>query len=188
MSNILLGSLQCNPSADNFEQAQITLLDVSTLLGLSAGNAWSMSLAFADQFQGYPSVPSAITRGSIIQPDPRGAPVHLAKSFVMDGASAVKQPIFTVPTGFSCIPTLIVLRGATVSLATLSISFGFNAGANNIVANATHTGLTGPTLAKNLSPITAAYTIGTTGQAFGVIANTPQDPSNVTIDVVGYYF
>jgi hypothetical protein len=188
MSNIILASLQCSPSQDNFEQAQVVLLDVSSNLNLSANNAWSLSLAFGDQFQGYPSLASAIARGSIIQPDPRGCPVLLAKDFVVNGALGTKQNIFTVPAGFSCIPTLIVLKEASVSLATLSISFGFNAAAANVIANATHTGLTGPTLAKNLVPIAAAYTFGVAGDAFGVIANTPQDPSNVTVDVVGYYF
>lgn len=187
MANIVLGSLQCSPSQDNFEQGQIVLLDVSTKLSLAAGSAWQLSMGFGDQFQGYPSLATAIARGSIIQPDVRGCPILLAKSVVIDGSLATKQALFTVDTGFNCIITNVILRQPSVSLATLSVSFGFNAAADNVIANATHTGLSAATEAKNLVPIATDYVFGTTGQVFGVIANT-QQASNVTIDVVGYYF
>jgi hypothetical protein len=187
MANKVLAPLQVTPAADGFAQCQLVLQDISSNLGLSANLAYQLSLQFGNQFIGNPSLAASIAQGSIIQGDPRGTPQLLAKGVVIDGSLATKQALYTVPTGFSCLPTLFILRGASVSLATLSIAFGFNAGATDVIATAVHAGLTGPTLAKYLTPIAAGFTIGTTGQVLGVIA-TVQQASNLTIDVVGYLF
>lgn len=136
----------------------------------------------------YPSLASALTAGTgIVQQSREAGPVKLA-TITADLSLSTKQTIFTVPTGKSCIVHSIIMRSANVSLATASISYGFNAAAADVVANDTHTGLTGPTLYKVLSPIAAAAAIGAAASVFGVIANTQQAGATVVIDLVGYLF
>jgi hypothetical protein len=152
-------------------------------------NGFSLSLEDSASPIGYPSLEASITDTllSAIQQDPRSGPVLLA-SVVANLALSTKQALFTVPTGRSAIVSDVILRSATVSLATAFVSLGFNAAANDVVANATHTGLTGPTPYKKLVIIAAGAVRGAAADVFGIIANTQQDPASVTVDVIGYYF
>jgi hypothetical protein len=103
--------------------------------------------------------------------------------------TATATTIYTVPSGKSCVVTKVVVRNASTSLTTASYSFGFNSAAfNNVIADATHTELTGNTLYSLIAAKTGA-TVGTTTQTFKVKANTLQGgAATVTIDVFGYVF
>ena len=124
------------------------------------------------------------------------APVLLSASggVLIDANSTALQPIFTVPastTGYpivGCIITSMVLRGATVSLTTVSVAAGWNANGNNVYATATHTELTGSTLATPVAP-TTGQVIGLPGNSFGIKNSIAQGaPGNFTVDLFGYLF
>lgn len=99
-------------------------------------------------------------------------------------------PLYTVPAGKSCVVTKIVVRSASISLTLASYSFGFTSAAfADVVANATHTGLTGPTLAIILNPIAAAFTIGAAAAVLTCKVNTAQGAAaTALVDVYGYVF
>lgn len=103
--------------------------------------------------------------------------------------TATEQPLYTVPVGRSCIITFIVVRNASTSLTLASYSAGFNTGTDtNVIANATHTELTGSTLYTKINPINGAA-VGTAGQILNLKNNTLQGgAATVTIDVFGYLF
>lgn len=97
--------------------------------------------------------------------------------------------LFTVPTGLSCIITRVVVRNASTSLTTASYSFGFNSAVfDNVIANATHTELTGSTLYTVLSAKVGA-TRGAAADTFKVLMNTLQGAAaTTTMDVFGYLY
>jgi hypothetical protein len=97
--------------------------------------------------------------------------------------------LYTVPTGFSCVITRVVVRNASTSLTTASYSFGFNSAAfDNVIANATHTELTGSTLLTVLIPKIGA-TVGAAAGTFKVLMNTLQGgAATTTMEVYGYLF
>ena len=104
--------------------------------------------------------------------------------------TAAPTSLFTVPAGASgCVITHIVVRGASVSLTTASYSFGFNASAyNDVIANATHTELTGDTLYTVLTAKAGAK-IGAAGDILKVLMNTLQGvAATTTMDVFGYLY
>lgn len=107
----------------------------------------------------------------------------------VDMNTATATTLYTVPTGKSCIITRVVVRAASTSLTTASYSFGFNSAAfDNIIANATHTELTGATLYTILSAKVGS-TRGVAGDTFKVLMNTLQGgAATTTIDVFGYLF
>lgn len=113
----------------------------------------------------------------------------LASTVAVDMNTATATTLFTVPVGVSCIPTHIVVRNASTSLTTASYSFGFNSAAfNNLIANATHTELTGATLYTVLIVIVGAK-VGVAGDTLKVLMNTLQGgAATTTIDVYGYLF
>lgn len=112
---------------------------------------------------------------------------QLLASVVADMNTATAQGLFTVPSNKSCVITRVGLRGASISLTLASISFGFTSAAfNDVIANATHTELTGPTLYTVLAAKTGAK-IGVAGAVFTVLDNTLQGAAaTVVIDVFGY--
>ena len=99
------------------------------------------------------------------------------------------QTLFVVPTGKTCIISQVVIRNASISLTTASYSFGFTGAAyNDVIANATHTELTGVTLATILSAKVGAK-VGSAASLFSVIMNTKQGAAaTTTIDIYGYLF
>jgi hypothetical protein len=103
--------------------------------------------------------------------------------------SAAAQTLFAVPTGFSCIISHVIVRNASISLNTASYSFGFTGAAyNDVIANATHTELTGATLYTILIAKVGAK-VGTASAVFSTIMNTLQGvAATTTMDVYGYLF
>lgn len=105
----------------------------------------------------------------------------------MDTATATT--LYTCPTGKSCVITKVVVRNASTSLTTASYSFGWTSAAfSDVIANATHTELTGATLFTIL-PAKAGAKLGASTNIFKVLMNTLQGgAATTTIDVFGYVF
>lgn len=99
------------------------------------------------------------------------------------------QILYHVPAGRSCVITKIVLRNASTSLTTWSGSFGWNSTAfNNVIADATHTELTGNTLYTALLPKIGA-TVGVAADTLKLKNNTLQGgAATVDVEVHGYLF
>jgi hypothetical protein len=97
--------------------------------------------------------------------------------------------LYTCPTGKSCVIREVVVRNASTSLTTASYSFGWTSAAyTDVIANATHTELTGATLLTIL-PAKAGSTLGASTGTFKVLMNTLQGgAATTTIDVFGYVF
>jgi len=114
---------------------------------------------------------------------------RLSTTTSVDMNTATATTLYTVPTGKSCIITHIVVRAASTSLTTASYSFGFNSAAfDDVVANATHTELTGSTLYTVLIA-KAGATRGVAADTFKVLMNTLQgSAATTTVDVFGYLF
>jgi hypothetical protein len=97
-----------------------------------------------------------------------------------------KTTLFTVPTGKTAYITKIVVRDASASLTTASFGFGYNANADDVVASATHTTLTGGTLYEIIRPAAGALE-GAAAAVFGVKCTIAQgSAATVVIDVFGY--
>lgn len=107
----------------------------------------------------------------------------------VDLNTATAQTLYTVPTGKSCIPTHFAVRDPSTSLTTVSFSIGFNSATfNNIVADATHTELTGSTLYTVLIAKIGA-TRGVAGDVLKLLNNVLQGgAATCTIDVFGFLF
>lgn len=102
------------------------------------------------------------------------------------GATPVMSTLYTCPAGKSCIITRIVLRAPSGNMTLASISFGWDANGSDVIANATHTELTGSTLYKALSPMAGAK-IGVAAGTFKAAINTKQGAAmTVTVGVHGY--
>lgn len=114
---------------------------------------------------------------------------RLSTTSSVDMNTATATTLFTVPTGKSCIITHVVVRNASTSLTTASYSFGFNSASfNDVIANATHTELTGSTLYTVLSAKVGA-TRGVAADTFKVLMNTLQGGvATTTMEVYGYLF
>ena len=96
--------------------------------------------------------------------------------------TATPTTLYTVPALKTCIITKIILSGASASLTTASISLGYNSAAfNDLIANATHTELTGATLCTILLPKTGAK-LGAAAAVLKLLANTLQGGA-ATVDV-----
>jgi hypothetical protein len=115
--------------------------------------------------------------------------VLLSSTAGVDMNTGTATTLYTVPTGFSCVITRVVVRNASTSLTTASYSFGFNSAAfDNVIANATHTELTGSTLLTVLIPKIGA-TVGAAAGTFKVLMNTLQGgAATTTMEVYGYLF
>jgi hypothetical protein len=119
-----------------------------------------------------------------------GNEIKLATVAGVDLNNAATPTLYTVPTGKSCVVTRICQRNASISLSTNSHSIGWTAAAYaDVVANATHVGLTGPTLAAWLVLIAAGIKVGTSGQALCLKNNTLQGAAaTATFDIFGILF
>lgn len=113
----------------------------------------------------------------------------LASVSGVDLNTATANSLYTVPSGRTCVPTHIVIRNASTSLTTVSFSIGFNSAPfNNIVADATHTELTGATLYTVLVA-KAGATVGNAGDILKLLDNVLQGgAATCTVDVYGYLF
>lgn len=103
--------------------------------------------------------------------------------------TATETNLYTCPNGVSAVITRIILRLASTSLTTVSISFGWNAATDNdVIATATHTELTGNTLYTVLIPKTGAK-VGVAAGVLSALCNILQGgAATCTIDVFGYQF
>lgn len=98
--------------------------------------------------------------------------------------TTTKQTLYTVPTGYKCFITQIVVRDASGSLTTAAYGFGYDANATDVITSTTHTELTGNTLYTVLNPKVGAK-MGVAADVLGVKVNTTQ-AFTVDIDVFGY--
>lgn len=116
-----------------------------------------------------------------------GTSLRLASVSGVDMNTATPTTLFTVPAGVSCIIERVVVRNASTSLTTASYSFGFNSATyNDVIADATHTELTGNTLYTILSAKIGAKR-GAAADVFKVLMNVLQGgAATATIDVYGY--
>ena len=119
--------------------------------------------------------------------DNGGNIVKLATVTGVDMNTATPTALYTVPTGRSAIITSITVRNASTSLTTASYSFGFNSAAfNNVIADATHTELTGNTLYTILNAKVGAK-VGVAADVLKALMNTLQGgAATTTMDVFGY--
>lgn len=126
--------------------------------------------------------PAAALGGSMVK-------TKLATIAAVNMNTATATLLYTVPAGKSCIITKVVVRLASVSLTTVSVSFGWTTAAwADVIANATHTELTGNTLYTVLIPMVGAK-VGVAAGTFKVLCNTLQGAAaTVTIDVFGYLY
>jgi hypothetical protein len=106
----------------------------------------------------------------------------------VDLNTATATTLFTALAG-SYVITKVVVRNASISLTLASYSFGGNSPSyNDIIADATHTELTGNTLYTALSPKTGA-TVHAFTDPFKIKVNILQGAAaTVSIDVFGYTF
>lgn len=112
---------------------------------------------------------------------------RLATVADVDLNTATATPLFTPPADKTCYITKVVMRNASTSLTTASVSFGWNSpDFNNVVNNATHTEMNDAIKYTILSPKVGAEP-GESDDDFSVVANTLQGaPATVDIDVFGY--
>lgn len=105
----------------------------------------------------------------------------------VDLNSASAHVIYFGPETGSVIITRVVIRNASTSLTTAAFSIGFTGAAyNDVIANATHTELTGNTLYTVLQAKAGAAVGGVNAQ-LKLLTNTLQGaPATVDVDVFGY--
>jgi hypothetical protein len=120
---------------------------------------------------------------------PNQPEAKLATVDLVDLNNDATPTLYTVPNEMNCIITKIVMRKASTSLSTASISIGWTTSAfNDVVANATHTALDGATKAAVLSPI-AGTLVGTPGSTLKLKNNTKQGaPATASFDIFGILF
>jgi hypothetical protein len=111
---------------------------------------------------------------------------RLATVDLVDLNTTSATTLYTCPTGKSCIIHRVVVYNASVSLTTASYAFGWTSpNFNDIIANATHVELTGPTLFSILNTKTGAL-IGVAGGTFKIKPTIAQgSAATVSIQVFG---
>lgn len=147
-------------------------------------------LSFNASFnQTYPSDPTTIAAGTPISQSPYAGEILIDRTTGVDfnDGTSLKIPLYTVPAASIFIPTRVLIRSASTSLTTASVSFGFNGNtANDVIANATYTALTGSTLYTIVAAKVGA-TRGAAADIFGVRVNTAQGgAATVTLDTFGF--
>lgn len=118
-----------------------------------------------------------------------GADTVLSTTAGVDLNTATATTLYTCPAASTCAITKVLITAASTSLTTASISFGWNSAAfDNVIANATHTELTGATLYTVLNA-KAGATLGAAAGTFRVLPNTLQGgAATVTVKVFGYVY
>ena len=113
----------------------------------------SVSVATANGFSGSvanPTTAPAITIDTT-------AEKLLALASGVDLNTAVASTLYTVPGGKTALITRFIIYNASTSLTTVSFSIGFNSATfNDVLADATHTELTGATLFTVLNSMAGA--------------------------------
>lgn len=138
-----------------------------------------------------PSLASAITPGAALLTGSASAQSLLLASAAVDfDDDSAPQDLFSIPVEvIDFFVYRIVIRNVSTNLTTASISFGYNDPAyNDVIADATYTELTGPTLETAVFPKAGAQKGGSEG-IFRMLVNTAQGGAATGIvDVFGYYF
>lgn len=134
-----------------------------------------------------PSLASAIQAGADLIANDLTQSILQTSTTVDFNDDSASQSLFTVPAGFQFIPYRIVIRNASASLTTASVSFGFNnPDYNDVIADSTYTELTGPTLDTTLFP-KAGAAVGNAADVFSMLVNTAEGSAATgVIDVLGY--
>jgi len=124
----------------------------------------------------------SLSQGTLVE-------VKLSTTASVDMNTAAATTLYTCPSATSCLITKVVVRNASTSLTTASYSFGWTSAAfDDVIANATHTELTGATLYTRLDPKAGAK-LGAATEIFKVLMNTLQGgAATTTIEVLGYTF
>lgn len=146
------------------------------------------TLTYTRSFNGLaPSLASAVVAGSPLQFSAKGQSILLAAGVLVDLNVAAATLLYTVPAGKTAIIRRLILRNASTSLTTASISFGWNSTAfNDVVADGTYTELTGATLYSEIIPKVGAA-IGAAAGTLKVKVNTQQGAAaTARVDVFGY--
>lgn len=117
------------------------------------------------------------------------ADVLLNSTAAVNMNTATPTVLYTSPSGRSTVIKSVTIRNCSTSMTTASYSFGWTSATFlDVIANATHTELTGATLYTSL-PAKAGSLVGTSTSTFNVLMNTLQGgAATCTMDVWGYTF
>lgn len=158
---------------------------LSAIVAIDDGNGGYI-LSFNGSYNGlYPSDPTTIVAATPIKQ--LGGEFLLKTTDLVNLNTATATLLYTVPTGYIAVPTRFVIRAASTSLTTVSFSIGWNSATfNNVLADATHTELTGATLYTVLLPKTGAVR-GVAGDTLKLLCNVLQgSAATCSVDVFGY--
>ena len=119
--------------------------------------------------------------------DYQTADVCLARGVSVDLNITTKQTLYTVPTGRSCIITKVVQRDASAAVTTATGSYGFNAGASDVIALFNvFTNMTATTV-YDPKTVVGPATKGASANTFGFKATTAEGAARtMVVDVFGY--
>lgn len=128
-----------------------------------------------------PGLPSIVTSN--------GASVAEGKLATVTGVNlnvTTKTTLYTVPAGKVAYVTRVVVRDPSTDLTTAEFGVGYDANATDVIANAAHTALTGPTLYEAIAAKAGAKE-GAAAAVLGLKCGTAQGAAaTATIDVFGY--
>lgn len=113
----------------------------------------------------------------------------LSRATNVDMNTGTEQPLYYAPAGQSVIITHVVPRNPSTSLTTVSWSIGWNSGSSNdVIANATHTELTGSTLYTPIPAKNGAKVgVGNNQDVLRLKCNTNQgSAATCDFDIFGY--
>lgn len=113
---------------------------------------------------------------------------RLAVTASVDLNTSAKTNLYTVPTGKTLIPLFFIVRNASASATTASFGLGFNASANDVVASATHTSITGSTVYEIIYPAAGAVK-GNAADVLGLKCSIVEGSAlTVTVETWGLIF
>jgi len=112
----------------------------------------------------------------------------LSSMAAVDLNAVAETTLYTCPVGKSCIITRVVVRNPSVSLGTLSASFGWNtANADDVIANAA-IALTGATNYKIIGAASDAVR-GVASGTFKIDVQTAEgEAATGTVEVFGFLY
>ena len=97
-----------------------------------------------------------------------------------------KTALFTVPAGKVAYVTKVVVRDASIDLDTAEFGFGYDANCTDVIAQAAHAGLTGPTLYE-IIPAKVGALEGAAAEVLGIKCSVAQGAAaTAVVDVFGY--
>lgn len=188
---LIFGGVASNKLAHNtdntkqaiFDLSNITTATIRTINVPDANTTTTQALTAVDSVvvTGVSGTTGIFTTGT--------AEVRLNTVAAVDMNTATPTVLYTSPSGRSTIITRVIVHACSTSMTTASYSYGWTSAAfSDVIANATHTELTGATLYTSLSPKTGAL-VGTSTQTFNVLMNTLQGgAATCRMSVFGYTF